>query len=457
MAITASALDKAQCKVQRQRMLEEQRATELGTCMAGGGIRISGATGPCAAKINGLYMCSQDNDQMCNGRKHYKRHKKGAVSRGDTWFRYDSGRWIVGQTLPVTASIFLLGYCEQTLVSDPTTAKRWYVNTGNGVCKRDPHLQVRGINKSQVDLFDLYLLQGKGNQKGTPRMESKNSGAPQIDGPSSPPTHKEGTRRGIPGINPPSAGAPHIEPTTTDAPQVQTPSSAGLHIEGTRRGTPRMYSDPGDDDDRRWSLERCLSNVYRQAGVNPHQPQQSCLADTTNKYFLAPSFRRCHGEDYRLCSFNKQSISVVGRPCADVANSFKKIGNAEEWLADTTNGYRLAPSIHCSYGEHYHRCSSNKRSIAVVGRPCANVANSFKKVRNPEVRPQSIIKLIGFSNRKVRSPTSLVPITELKNVPKRPLGRRRWLTPRHAKFRRMTKARQCRRTRIDPTLRRSPP
>ena len=116
--------------------------------------RVSGATGVCAYKINGVYM---HGGGIFNDRSVYYRLKTQSSGNCCVTLSYDkSDRWIVGEALFDDVGVILLAYCERARWSDPTLSTKWYVATADDRCKVQPGVKIETIHAGQEQAERTY-------------------------------------------------------------------------------------------------------------------------------------------------------------------------------------------------------------------------------------------------------------------------------------------------------------
>lgn len=150
--LKATALDKSACDELRQTRMVEQRKVMVDAVPRR--VNVSGATGLLAYKINGVYECRSDQnnlDETFNKKNIYYRFNKKATNAAEIAITYDySKRWIVGQSYG--RNTILLAYSAVSGLYDPCEATRWYVSTTSGRCHVQPCMEMKYIHSEKPKL-----------------------------------------------------------------------------------------------------------------------------------------------------------------------------------------------------------------------------------------------------------------------------------------------------------------
>ena len=108
-------------------------------------IKVQGATGLLAYKINGTYKCQNDPSQCHEAPKLFRRCEAQPASKCTTLAHDSLGRWVVTQG-------YMLGYCELKDLTDPCDAKRWHVVNFAGSFSLQPSMSVARVSCKQTEL-----------------------------------------------------------------------------------------------------------------------------------------------------------------------------------------------------------------------------------------------------------------------------------------------------------------
>ena len=107
----------------------EEDGDDISMVSSGEELRVTGAKGPFANKINGVYICGGYDNHMWNGRAIYHRCNDSLEKEEvETIILYDEeDRWSVLQTVLENDEQLLLAYCAQAELADPSEASQWFI------------------------------------------------------------------------------------------------------------------------------------------------------------------------------------------------------------------------------------------------------------------------------------------------------------------------------------------
>lgn len=137
--ICSTSITSEECNQLEELLLLQQRRQSVRA------VKVQGATGTLASKINGVYKCKRDNKNRFGEPAEFERRLSESSSESITISSDEPGRWIVGMELPGN-DLVLLAYCQATKGSGLCGTTRWFVSNSAAAFIVQPCMTVTPVD-----------------------------------------------------------------------------------------------------------------------------------------------------------------------------------------------------------------------------------------------------------------------------------------------------------------------